>query len=230
VHADHLDTPRVITNTAGQPVWRWDNQSAFGENAPNDNPLGAGTFTCNLRFPGQYFDRETGLHYNYYRDYEPTLGRYVQSDPIGLAGGLNTYGYASANPIRLIDPLGLEVSLCREPALGWMPVDHQWIKTDTIEAGMGGTRGNVPGNESGDLPYDPVQVTNHRGRSLSSNATCERVENVNEKKVNEQLDIGRRLGKWTASNQCQSFVQQVLTNARTPGATGTWRAGATGAW
>ena len=62
----------------------------------------------NLRFPGQYLDRETGLHYNYFRDYDPQTGRYVQSDPIGVRGGLNTYLYALARPISLSDPLGLE--------------------------------------------------------------------------------------------------------------------------
>ena len=61
------------------------------------------------RFPGQYRDSETGLHYNYFRDYDPSTGRYVESDPIGLSGGLNTYLYAKANPVRLIDPRGLEV-------------------------------------------------------------------------------------------------------------------------
>ena len=61
----------------------------------------------NLRFPGQYFDAETGKHYNYFRDYDPTIGRYLKSDPIGLRAGLSTFGYTDANPIALTDVLGL---------------------------------------------------------------------------------------------------------------------------
>jgi len=106
VYADQIDRPWVITNTANQIRWRWDT-SPFGELAANENPSGLGAFKFNLRFPGQYRDGETGLFYNYYRDYDPQTGRYVQSDPIGLRGGLNTYAYANLNPLTFVDLFGL---------------------------------------------------------------------------------------------------------------------------
>ncbi|MBY0266581.1 MAG: DUF2778 domain-containing protein [Burkholderiales bacterium] len=107
VHTDHLNTPRLITSDTGQPVWRWDNDDPYGNNAPNENPAGAGQFICNLRLPGQYFDAELNTHYNYFRDYDPATGRYVQSDPIGLTGGINTYAYVGNNPLLFSDPSGL---------------------------------------------------------------------------------------------------------------------------
>ncbi|MEJ7805315.1 MAG: Ig-like domain-containing protein, partial [Telluria sp.] len=90
IYSDQINTAREITNAAGVKVWQAD-PDPFGANLPDENPAGQGTFTYNPRFPGQYFDRETGLHYNYFRDYDPQTGRYVQSDPIGLDGGINTY-------------------------------------------------------------------------------------------------------------------------------------------
>jgi RHS repeat-associated protein len=108
IHTDQIDTPRQITNVAGQVVWQWDNSDAFGANLPNQNPLGQGTFTYNPRFAGQYFDKETNTHYNYFRDcYDPATGRYCQSDPIGLRGGINTYTYVNGKPISKTDPMGL---------------------------------------------------------------------------------------------------------------------------
>ncbi len=112
VHTDHLNTPRLIASDTGQAVWQWNNDDPYGNNAPNENPAGAGQFTCNLRLPGQYFDSETNNNYNYFRDYDPLTGRYVQSDPIGLAGGINTYNYSEAAPLQKTDPLGLDTFMC----------------------------------------------------------------------------------------------------------------------
>jgi RHS repeat-associated protein len=92
-------------------VWRWDSDP-FGTNQPNQNPGGLGTFSYNLRFPGQYYDSESGLNYNYFRDYDGQTGRYVESDPIGLNGGLNTYAYVENSPIDSSDPVGL-LEQCR---------------------------------------------------------------------------------------------------------------------
>ncbi|MEF8770614.1 RHS repeat-associated core domain-containing protein [Candidatus Accumulibacter contiguus] len=111
LHADHLGTPRVATNEANVVVWRnLPISEPFGMALPEEDPDGDGQPTIiNLRFPGQYFDRETQLHYNYYRDYDPGVGRYVQSDPIGLEGGVNTYLYTLGNPLKYSDAKGLDV-------------------------------------------------------------------------------------------------------------------------
>jgi len=101
---DHLGTPRQIVDSAGTVVWH----AAY-------LPFGraqilTGTITCNLRFPGQYFDEETGLHYNFHRYYNPDTGRYLTADPIGLAGGINLYAYVQNDPVNFVDPWGLTAS------------------------------------------------------------------------------------------------------------------------
>jgi RHS repeat-associated protein len=108
IHTDQLDAPRVITRaTDNAMVWRWDQADPYGVMQPEENLGGIGSFTYSPRFPGQLYDRETGLHYNHNRDYDPSTGRYVQSDPIALKGGINTYAYAGGNPVGYTDPLGL---------------------------------------------------------------------------------------------------------------------------
>lgn len=110
VQTDQLNTPRAVTDQNNVLVWKWDGD-AFEAMPPNEQPSSAPRFTFNPRFPGQYFDRETNLHYNYFRDYDPQTGRYIQSDPIGLGGGINTYAYGLGNPISNTDPQGLFVPL-----------------------------------------------------------------------------------------------------------------------
>lgn len=127
IHTDHLGTPRRLTQADGQPAWQWA-YTPYGDEAPT---LGAQRFTnettnpttgatnippvrFNLRYPGQYFDEESGLHYNWHRSYDPKMGRYTQGDPIGLEGGWNRFAYVGGNPLGLIDPDGLNPKFGRQ--------------------------------------------------------------------------------------------------------------------
>ncbi len=110
VHTDHLNAPRRISRPSDNAViWRWDSDP-FGTTTANQDPDGdSNPFAYGLRFPGQYFDAETGLHYNYFRDYDPQVGRYVESDPIGLNDGTNPYVYVGGDPLSGVDPSGQSV-------------------------------------------------------------------------------------------------------------------------
>ncbi|NID04757.1 RHS repeat protein [Luteibacter jiangsuensis] len=117
IEPDHLGTPRAVIDPARNvPVWQWKLEGeAFGADRPNEDPDGDGqTFTFDLRFPGQRYDAVSGLYYNYFRYFDPVSGRYIQSDPIGLAGGISTYAYVGNNPHVRIDPRGLraDMDLC----------------------------------------------------------------------------------------------------------------------
>jgi RHS repeat-associated protein len=87
-------------------MWSW-YSDPFGTDLPNENPAAGGTFKYNLRFPGQLYDSHAGLNQNYFRDYDPAIGRYVESDPIGFDGGINTYAYVGSNPLAKSDLTGL---------------------------------------------------------------------------------------------------------------------------
>jgi RHS repeat-associated protein len=120
IQSDHLNTPRRLIQSDGHVAWQWA-YSAFGEEKPTtasnrfantdlNQSFGTTTVpavTFNLRYPGQYFDQESNLHYNYHRSYSATVGRYTQSDPIGLDGGWNRFGYVEGNPLGFTDPEGL---------------------------------------------------------------------------------------------------------------------------
>jgi len=108
VYADGLGTPRVVIDDAGVMMWRWPYaRNPFGETAP----VSARGYVLNLRFPGQYFDVESGLNYNVNRDYESAKGGYLQPDPMGLAAGPSLYAYVGGDPLNYIDPTGLDAVL-----------------------------------------------------------------------------------------------------------------------
>jgi RHS repeat-associated protein len=124
VQSNHLNTPMAVTQPSSNKfAWQW-HPDAFGNGTPSQNPQGLGTFVYNLRFPGQYYDTETGQYYNYFRDYDPQVGRYVESDPIGLEAGTNTFAYVGSAPTGDSDPFGLDklIQYVDNTALGSMGV------------------------------------------------------------------------------------------------------------
>jgi RHS repeat-associated protein len=172
LHTDHLATPRYGTNAAGSTVWTWDS-GAFGKEAPT------GTATVNLRFPGQYYDAETTLHYNWNRYYNPATGRYVSSDPIGLAGGFATYNYVSASPVMFADPRGLDEGDFTADCLFWLCSKHVSGKDRNLKNTTPGDYMN-PGTYEGpngeplqafkNYGNDPGMVTNCLGLFLTGGA------------------------------------------------------------
>ncbi len=141
IHNDHLGTPQKLTDSTGTVVWAAD-YKPFGEATITVN-----TITNNLKFPGQYSDQETGLYYNFFRDYNPNIGRYPEADPIGIRRGKNhLFAYVGNNPINKKDTFGLEAELCSRNfwPMFMMPGRHCFIRFD--------------GSNSNTLSFDPKGV------------------------------------------------------------------------
>ncbi len=133
VHTDYLGTPKLATNSAKAITWQA-SYTPFGLAKINDDVDNDGTqLILNVRFPGQYYDRESKLHYNWFRYYDPVVGRYVKSDPIGLKAGMNTYSYVSGNPIIYLDPLGRRKCTFQESKDFGLSMSNCWLGTDDIE-------------------------------------------------------------------------------------------------
>jgi RHS repeat-associated protein len=127
IHADHLGAPRNATNSDQTSVWSA-SYDAYGWSLPTEDADGDGQpIKIHLRLPGQLLDEETSTHYNYQRNYEPSTGRYLESDPVGIAAGLDTYSYVGGNPLSSVDPLGLY-----KVVIGIEPPDPQAITPNGV--------------------------------------------------------------------------------------------------
>jgi RHS repeat-associated protein len=130
IHSDQLGTPQKITNASAVVIWdgvfdpfgnpAYGPGGIWNTSTWNNFAWGADLSLTNLRFPGQYADAETALNQNWFRDYDPTIGRYVQSDPVGLEAGINTYIYADVNPVKYIDPDGRFIPVLVGIAAGYL--------------------------------------------------------------------------------------------------------------
>lgn len=180
--------------------------------------------------------RRTRVGCAFHRWYTPSTGRYTRPDPLArqiadraryLRGTPDPiYGYADANPVMLVDPLGLAVQVCQRPneipelegvfLLDDLP--HKWIKTDDKEAGLGEAGGVIPGNELPDNAQcrcQRTEIVDHSGQSTQPGATCRTVPLVDEDCVNRLLQVGQPRGNWMPLvNDCFAFVDAVITQCR----------------
>lgn len=240
VHTDHLGTPRELTDDAGNVVWSA-SYKAWGAIASIDRPQRptlvregnvlreiweeqATPVVQNLRFQGQYFDAETGLHYNRFRYYDPDIGRFVAQDPIGLLGGKNIYLYAP-NPVHWVDPLGLTcwgdlLIKAGIPKPGDMenPHGHHIIfKGDfnhlpRMKAALERSRAVVeqygvdPVNEVGALMWAPNKAHSIENARLVAQKLEEADKNLRAQGINPKSDCG----KFAMFKELQRIGQEVF--------------------
>jgi RHS repeat-associated protein len=188
IHADGLGTPRSVTNEVGSQLWSWPfAANAFGELPPSSTT----GFALSLRFPGQYFDTETSMVYNGNRYYDPTVGRYLQSDPLGMVDSPSTYAYVSSNPLAWVDPEGLANS-------------GQWKQVP-------GTNSQVrmdPAHVEGQQPHVHVQTKGFPEVAINVDGTPSHSSDLS------KMSRAKKLLKFLRSNgfavKCLSGVQDVF--------------------
>ncbi len=205
---DQLGTPRVARNAQGTVVWRWDSDG-YGTTLPNEDPDGNGTkTTIHLRFPGQYYDQESGLHYNWHRYYSPRLGRYIPADPIGIEGGPNLYGYAAQNPLRHTDPAGLQafsLPTLPPPAHGGNSVlpERLGVYGDAGEISFPGLFNEASGSSQSDAAED---------QSISPPGNCSATQHrILQDAVNVACKVKRRCDP---SQACETLKNNYYLNLR----------------
>ena len=220
IHNDHLNTPQVVTNQSQQVVWMGDYEP-FGRLAANQT----NSIELFSRFPGQYLDPETNLYYNYFRDYDPSIGRYIESDPIGLEGGINTYAYVEGNPLSYIDPDGLQIAVpvpmpMVRPVPGVRPgtlVDPLVIPNDPNQNGQSeecrrlrekikNTRDEIYEKRYPDLESNPGNLPNRIGPGEKLSQTVRGHEKLLNRRLNELKKLEDQYEKKCMNMPCDSSI------------------------
>jgi len=164
VMADGLGAPRIITNASGTPVWQWPYQgNTFGEQQPT------GSLSYNLRFPGQYYDAESGLSDNLNRTYDPTVGSYIQQDPAGLAAGMSLHAYVNNDPLNELDSSGLASGRWQQ-----VPGTNTWVRIDDPHVPGQQTHAHIDTKGTGELVVN-IDGTASHGSDLSKMTRSKKV-------------------------------------------------------
>ena len=186
-----------MTNEAGVKVW-----SATHDPFGRASVVNCFSRTCervylNVRFPGQYYDGETGLHYNYFRYYDPATGRYITSDPIGLAGGLNTFLYVGGNPLNRVDSTGL---------IDPVTVGIIWATLYATEAGdaISDKNGNVWGKFSPQDGTCTLGLLSGIGNSCFPKRCQKHDDCYTDNQCNSSSWVSSALGGTKSCNSCNS--------------------------
>jgi RHS repeat-associated protein len=211
---DQLGTPREILDpNAGTPVWEWEAKEPFGNELPNQTVSG-NTFIYRGRFPGQVYDLETGWIHNGFRDYDAMLGRYTQSDPMGLDAGWNTYTYVSQNPVLFLDENGLSGILTIYAKVGYFGgvFGHSWLgyQVDNGPFHTYGTWGNHPyGRERGNGLFEDIEK---KWEYTAEEKLSVHINNEQENKLGRLLsEYKKEKGDaWTMSHNCSYFSSDVF--------------------
>lgn len=229
VHRDALFSSIGLTSDLGICVERY-SYGDFGRvefSDANGVSVQSSAFGNRGLFTGRWADAELDLVNYRTRYYEPRSGEFLSRDWLGTWGDNGALGsaraYVYANPVTFVDPSGAIVLKCRRPTRIQPMLDrclkacdllHEWIMTDTYEAGMGAEGGGVPGGQI-DLPGIPTTTNDHTGQHSQPGAKCYVMKDVDEDCVNRMIKPGQPTGRWWPWNNCNTFVSDVLSECST---------------